>query len=490
MHKPSDPNPYSVSTRPTRRGLRNYARFEVWIKAGLTVFGVALFGWLLLPIVELIFPSILIVLGVVAAFDNLSNRFVWLPRLIAHVTNDADAHYWLAMRRYDKGDLEAAEESLRKALSREPDHAEAWAGVGWVQYLCDDFEACVESCTRALTRNDQMWEALLGRGMAHHYLGKQEKAVDDLNAAVWLQPESIHTLHGRAVVLQHTRSDAALRDVDAALRIQPKSIPLRTVRIQILIQLNRLADAHLEASETISIAPKDLEVILWNCSTSLQLAEYQQAIKLSTRAIRLSPDDPRPWGFRGRAWIEVKEMISAVQDFERAMSLTPNNPATLGSLGLAKHYAGRSEEGLCDLERAVSLMPEEMQDNLLFNNRGAVRNAVGDYSGAEADYRRAIEIDDSHPNPYKNWAWQLATCPDASFRDGEKAVQFALRALDQCEWQNKNWLPILAAAYAEQGNFEDAAKWQQDSADESSMDRIHLYRKGLPFRDDGQNDLH
>jgi hypothetical protein len=60
-----------------------------------------------------------------------------------------------------------------------------------------------------------------------------------------------------------------------------------------------------------------------------------------------------------------------------------------------------------------------------------------------------------------NLAWLLATCPDRSLRDGNRAVILARHASEQSHNQNPMILGTLAAALAEKGNFSEAAATAQ-----------------------------
>src|SRR5207249_1772518 len=101
-----------------------------------------------------------------------------------------------------------------------------------------------------------------------------------------------------------------------------------------------------------------------------------------------------------------------------------------------------------------------------------------------------IRLDPRFPNPNKHLAWLQATCPEAPFRHGPAAVVHATRALELSEWKATEWFAVLAAAYAEAGNFEDAVKWQTKCRDESPADarakmeeRIALYQARQTFRE-------
>ena len=55
-------------------------------------------------------------------------------------------------------------------------------------------------------------------------------------------------------------------------------------------------------------------------------------------------------------------------------------------------------------------------------------------------------------------AWLLATCPDNSVRNGQKAVELAQQAVQLSNGRSPEILDTLAAAYAEAGRFHEAVE--------------------------------
>ncbi len=87
-------------------------------------------------------------------------------------------------------------------------------------------------------------------------------------------------------------------------------------------------------------------------------------------------------------------------------------------------------------------------------------------------------------------AWLLATCPDDTIRDGDKAVEYAERALLQ--ENSSTILDTLAAAYAEAGRFEEAIETQLKAIDifrdedipiEECFIRLNSYKNNKPWRE-------
>ena len=115
----------------------------------------------------------------------------------------------------------------------------------------------------------------------------------------------------------------------------------------------------------------------------------------------------------------------------------------------------------------------------------------GGYLRSRVDYDELIR---GYPDLYwahSRKAWILATSPDASYRDGRRAVAAATRAAELTKWNDGQVLSTLAAAYAEAGDFANAVRWQKQalqrptaggSDSKPEQDRLALYKTGKPFR--------
>ena len=105
--------------------------------------------------------------------------------------------------------------------------------------------------------------------------------------------------------------------------------------------------------------------------------------------------------------------------------------------------------------------------------------------------QRDVRLDETYTWAYNNRARVWATCGDARFRDGERAVESATKACELSEWKNPYHVDTLAAAHAEAGDFEAAVKWQTKanglyttSEDrEKGKARLTLYQERKPFRE-------
>jgi len=94
-------------------------------------------------------------------------------------------------------------------------------------------------------------------------------------------------------------------------------------------------------------------------------------------------------------------------------------------------------------------------------NRSVSHGQKQQYADMITDLDRVMLLKPDFPEAYNALAWLLATAKDARYRDGERAVELASRAIALKD--DVNFRDSLAAAYAEAGRFAEAVA-EQDRA--------------------------
>ena len=108
-------------------------------------------------------------------------------------------------------------------------------------------------------------------------------------------------------------------------------------------------------------------------------------------------------------------------------------------------------------------------------------------------YLNALKNGTKDPVVMNNVAWQLATHPDPKVRNGQLAVEWAEKAMQVTQGKQATYYDTLAAAYAEQGRFQEALNFVEKGIDLATrsgekallpgfLQARKLYAKSLPNR--------
>jgi tetratricopeptide (TPR) repeat protein len=200
--------------------------------------------------------------------------------------------------------------------------------------------------------------------------------------------------------------------------------------------------------------------------------DNDKAIADYNAAIRIDSSLASAFQNRGDAYTRKHEYDKAASDFSEAIRLNSDLPA-----GDPRRH--RSVTALALYGRGYIL-----------SRQGQYKKAIEDFRNAAAqasDVDRALTA-----AAYYKLAWAFATAPADGVRDGVKAVDYATKANELTNWKRWTYIQALAAAYAELGAFEEAARWQTTSMqmlDRSSRQfheaeaRLGLLQKRKPYQD-------
>jgi lipoprotein NlpI len=154
-----------------------------------------------------------------------------------------------------------------------------------------DSEAAVMLFTRSIERGDlakpYLPSAHLGRARAHLELGECADALEDLNTAIELDPGEADAYSVRAETEACLdKSDAALADATAAIRLKPAAGYYFT-RAQILWTRGRFEGARNDTVRAATLDPRNPYFLLWAAMASQRLGEPNE---LARRAAAFDKD--------------------------------------------------------------------------------------------------------------------------------------------------------------------------------------------------------
>lgn len=217
---------------------------------------------------------------------------------------------------------------------------------------------------------------------------------------------------------------------------------------------------------------------------------YDRALADFNKSLRLDPNNLISMSDRGVTWNAKGDFDQALTQFNEVLRIDPRSALALANRGATWFELEEYEQSLADLNRAIQLDPRLA---VARTNRARWYMKHGDYSQAIGDYQKAIDLAPREWPAYNGLAGVYATAPifQTHVRDGKQALAMARRACELSRWDE--WMPLasLAAACAETGDFEAAAKWQAEAIamsqpakprDQGDNERrLELYKTHRPY---------
>ena len=230
----------------------------------------------------------------------------------------------------------------------------------------------------------------------------------------------------------------------------------------------------------------------------LQRGDLDSAISRFERALKIRSRNSAAHYNVGTALIENNlanllaqkgRLNEAVDHYHGAMRLDPVYGDPYLNLGNILFQQGRMRDAMAQWETAHATQPKDAR----------FHTALGDaflrarlQKEAMTEYELAAQISAQDPLPRNNLAWLLATSPDASIRDGNRALELANEAVWLSRGKDPNCLRTLAAACAETGRFDEAEEAARRAFRAAELlhnrtlvttlrDEIALYELGLPY---------
>jgi Tfp pilus assembly protein PilF len=221
-----------------------------------------------------------------------------------------------------------------------------------------------------------------------------------------------------------------------------------------------------------------------------QLAEIDRKYQKEIDAIGKKQQETE----RGYNLLVKRDYRGAVDVLSGVLAVEPKNAEALFFRGQAFESIKDHKAAAADYSAVIELAPKSVS---ALNRRAHCHYVLKNYRNAYVDYARSAELDAKSPLAMNNLAWFLATCPEAKFRDGKEAVEYATKACEFSKWKEPMYFDTLAAAYAESGDFSKAVEWQAKAlADPAALEkavgkeeldqarrRLDLFKEKKPFRE-------
>ncbi len=239
----------------------------------------------------------------------------------------------------------------------------------------------------------------------------------------------------------------------------------------------RLEPDHLGASHNIGL-------------TLAEMGRVDEAVPWLRNALRIKPRYTPALMDLAQANLLLRKPQDALACYDRVLEVDAAHVEALIRSGDLLQKLGRADAAIRRYARAIRTGPVPPQVHLRLARVLLIR---GEAEEAVAAYRRGMRSAPPGGGLARELAWVLATHVDADVRDGREAVRIGEQLRRGSDQEDPAVLEILAAGYAEMGEFEQAVRWEKraldrlqqvDGAEDTSAirSRLDLYESRRPLR--------
>ena len=334
--------------------------------------------------------------GFLADADDLTRRAV------SAEPDNAEAVHMLGIIAHQSGKIGEAIDHVRRATEIAPDVALYHANLGEMCRLGGRIDEAISAGRRAVALNPNYAGALSNLGIALFDQGKFDEALSLYERAIALEDNfaQAHSNRGNALqrLKRYTEAEPSYR---RAIDLQPNFADAWNNLGTCLRELKRSEEAETVYRKALELGPNNPDTLDNLALAVKDLERLDEAADLLRRALVVEQRSDKLHLHYGTVLLDQKKIDEAAAATERALALSPNNHDAVNLMGRVAFERGDLDTSLAYYRRALELKPDLADAH---NNMGNVLKELGQLEEAHDCYLEAIRIDPDIPGVYVNLA--------------------------------------------------------------------------------------
>jgi len=302
------------------------------------------------------------------------------------------------------GDSDRALADFSEAIRLAPGNARAFASRGRLFEDLKDVDRALADYDQAIAADPRYAFAYSLRGGLRSRLGRNEEALADFEVVGRLLPGDAESHKDRGgVLVRMGRCQDALAELDKAIAIDPKQSKAYQNRGAAYNSLSRYDEAVADLDRAIQLDPKNAGAHSNAGLAYFMIGQYDRSIEDLSEAVRLAPKNAVARFNRGNVFAKLGLREQAMADYRIAGDLDPKLVSAYG--GSETLYQEMARNAMAIRNETPIPHPSRDRDVDVYLERGRAKQAQGEWSGAIADYDRAVAADPRRADVYIARGW-------------------------------------------------------------------------------------
>lgn len=273
-----------------------------------------------------------------------------------------------------------------------------------------DAQVC---CQQALAADSSHADSLHLQGLLSLVAQQHDHAVEWIARAILQKPKPEYLSSLGTALLQQGRLEEAFKAIDKAVQLKPDDTGLWMKLGNVLIDLQRPADALLSFQHVLGLDPRRWEAAYRSGLLLHELGRSDEALPYFDQAHELQPGQPAILEARADALHRLGKYEAALAENMRAYALNPDNANTCNNIGAALQLLGKDEEALQWFDQAVKFRNDHV---VALINKASSLQQLRRLDEAVATYHRVKAIDPASTEP--DWNLSFLALLTGNFEAG------------------------------------------------------------------------
>lgn len=307
----------------------------------------------------------------------------------------AEEHMERGMAKYEQKDYKGALREYNRALRIEPKNAEAYLHRSKAKLQLYNNEGALKDCEAAIKIDSTYSDAFVWRGKVKVFFSDNAGAIADYQKAIQLDSSNAdaYVSWGYAIYLSNeyrNELSSSIEKFDKALAINPKHRYAYFYRGQVKAALGEHEGALIDyklASEVNSTLGKEGYFICNRGASKASTGDFEGAIEDFTFEIEAYPKSSIGYSSRGEIKALLSDHSGAIEDYDRAIKINPKREMNFCQRGYSKAMLGDYKGAIEDYKKALKIEPDLAK---AYIGLGDVRSRLGEYEAAVKYYDKAF----------------------------------------------------------------------------------------------------